>query len=233
MQVWGFLPAFIVPTGCRCAGCSCYFADVSKNVLMLLLFGVFPPFPALRLVHRLQTCLIWRFKGVFSAVWGCCVGLFVLRALRGLWGLCVRERLGGLETCSVFASIFPLLCLYFIHFSSSSPIFWGFAFVVLFLSSCLPCLFLCPCGFLLFLFPLRTTRKKKGRAVLVRPLLSCCGLVYKSLNIIAICCGSSFQCLLPLQIIPATSSGCFVVSLAFCPSLFTIDHFQSLRQSEG
>ena len=51
------------------------------------------------------------------------VGLFVLRALRGLWGFCVREWLGGLKTFCVFASIFPLLCFRFIRFSSSSPIF--------------------------------------------------------------------------------------------------------------
>ena len=38
---------------------------------------------------------ISRFKGVFSAVWGCCAGLYCLRALRGLWGFCVREWLGG------------------------------------------------------------------------------------------------------------------------------------------
>ena len=38
---------------------------------------------------------IWRFKGVFGVVWGCCVGLFGLRALRGLWGFCARVRLGG------------------------------------------------------------------------------------------------------------------------------------------
>lgn len=32
------------PLGAGGRGCSCYFADVSKIVLMLLLFGVFPPF---------------------------------------------------------------------------------------------------------------------------------------------------------------------------------------------
>ena len=34
----------------------------------------------------LEYALISRFKGVFSAVWGCCVGLCGLRALRGLCG---------------------------------------------------------------------------------------------------------------------------------------------------
>ena len=34
---------------------------------------------------------ISRFKGVFSTVWGCCVCLLGLRALRGLCGFCARE----------------------------------------------------------------------------------------------------------------------------------------------
>ena len=34
----------------------------------------------------LEICLYSRFKGVFSAVWGCCVGLCCLEALRGLCG---------------------------------------------------------------------------------------------------------------------------------------------------
>ena len=46
----------------------------------------------------LEICLYSRFKGVFSAVWGCCEGLYCLRALRGLWGFCVREWLGGYMT---------------------------------------------------------------------------------------------------------------------------------------
>ena len=90
------------------------------------------------------------------------VGLCCLGALRGLWGFCVREWLGGLEACGVFASVFLLLSLCLLSFyalclsSGALPL----------LSSCLPCLFLCPCGFLcvlLFLFPFRAIRKKKGR----------------------------------------------------------------------
>ena len=38
---------------------------------------------------------ISRFKGVFSAVWGVCVGLCCLGGLRGLWGFCTRVELGG------------------------------------------------------------------------------------------------------------------------------------------
>ena len=57
------------------------------------------------------------------------------------------------------------VCLYFFLFSSSSHIFWGFAFVVLGLSSWLLgfCSWSCPlslCG-LLFLFPLRMYAQKE------------------------------------------------------------------------
>ena len=57
------------------------------------------------------------------------------------------------------------VCLYFIHFSSSSPIFWGFAFVApwLVLFAC----FVCSCVFVVFVvvsFSLTDyTQKKKGR----------------------------------------------------------------------
>ena len=72
-------------------------------------------------------------------------------------GLCVRERLGGLEACCVFALVFPLFALVFVL------VFFFFAFVVLGLSSCLPCLFLCPCGVCVFFFPYGWSGKKKGR----------------------------------------------------------------------
>ena len=45
------------------------------------------------------------------------VGLYCLRALRGLWGFCVREWLGGLEACGVFAFIYPFVCLSFYAFA--------------------------------------------------------------------------------------------------------------------
>lgn len=38
---------------------------------------------------------ISRFKGVFRGFYMVCVGLFVLRALRGLCGFCARVELGG------------------------------------------------------------------------------------------------------------------------------------------
>ena len=104
-------------------------------------------------------------------------------------GLCVRERLGGLKACSVFALLFVLLVLVFILL----PCFWGFAFVAPWLVLLSALFVLVSLWVLLFLFPFRTMRKKKGRKVFLRPLLSRCGLVYKSLNITVICCGSSFQ----------------------------------------
>ena len=101
---------------------------------------------------------IWLFKGVFGGFYGVRVGLCGFGALRGLYGFCARVELGGLKACCVFASVFILLCLYFIRFSSSSPIFWGFAFVVLGLSSCI--VFVALWVWLLFPFPFRTKRKR-------------------------------------------------------------------------
>ena len=118
--------------------------------------------------------LISRFKGVFSAVWGVCVGLCGLRALRGLWGFCVRERLGGLKACGVFAFLFsPFVSVFALLLCSLPALLW--------LSSCL--VFALFVSLWLFVrwwrcfFPFGCTDKKKGRKCL-RPLLSCCGLFY-------------------------------------------------------
>ena len=109
--------AVVVSTGCRWSGS----------------LGVVLPFVACSLISSafllcsrcvaLEICLFSRFKGVFSAVWGVCVGLCCSCVLRGLWGFCVRERLGGFVACGVF-------CLSF-----------------LLLSSCL----VCPCVFVVFI----------------------------------------------------------------------------------
>ena len=42
----------------------------------------------------------------------CCSG-----GLRGLWGFCAREWLGGLEACGVFASVFLFSFSFFIFFA--------------------------------------------------------------------------------------------------------------------
>ena len=136
-----------------------------------------PPFVRLSVLLScisLQICSISLFKGRFWRVLGC--GCIFIWAWRFAW------LVGLLCACGV-RRLYDLwrVCPHFSLFSSSLHIFWGFAFVVLGLSSWLLgfCSWSCPlslCG-LLFLFPFRTMRKKKGRSVLVRPLLSCCVLI--------------------------------------------------------
>ena len=59
----------------------------------------------------LKYAFISHFKAVFSGFWVLDVGLYFLRALRGLCGFCVRERLGGFGACSVFCLSFSSLVL--------------------------------------------------------------------------------------------------------------------------
>ena len=109
---------------------------------------------------------ISRFKGVFGGFCGVCVGLYCSGTLRGLWGFCVREWLGGFGACGVFAFLFislPAFC------PSPCLLCSGCLLLVL-----LSCLFLWSLS--LFPFPLRYIRKK-GRNFL-RPLFVCCVLVY-------------------------------------------------------
>ena len=61
---------------------------------------------------------IWRFKGVFRGFLLLRVCLLGLGALRGLWGFCVRVKLGGLEACCVFASLLSSLLFSFLSFCS-------------------------------------------------------------------------------------------------------------------
>ena len=102
--------------------------------------------------------LISRFKGVFRGFYGADVYLYELRSLRGLWGFCVREWLGGLEACGVFAFLFVLLSLCLLCFYLCAYLL-GFAFVTLCLSSLLA-LFVLVSLWVLFLFPFRTKRKR-------------------------------------------------------------------------
>ena len=92
------------------------------------------------------------------------VCLYRFVALRGLWGFCVREWLGGFGACCVFALVFPLFALIFHSFAlllsscfASCP-FTFFALVVFVVSFSLsdytdkkkgrkgfaPCVLLCP-----------------------------------------------------------------------------------------
>ena len=115
------------------------------------------------------------FRGFLAGFRAFRVGLCGLRALRGLWGFCVREWLGGLEACGVFASLFVLLPFFFCSCVCLLLCWLSFFALVVFLCSlALSCLFLWSLwSLLLFPFPFRTIRKKKGRAVLVRPLFVC------------------------------------------------------------
>lgn len=69
----------------------------------------FVPLPPLLSCNSPILCLISLFKGVFGGFWGACVDLCCFGALRGLWGFCVREWLGGFMACGVFCLRFPLL----------------------------------------------------------------------------------------------------------------------------
>ena len=138
---------------------------------------------------------ISRFKGVFRGFWAFRVGLCCLGALRGLCGFCTRVELGGFMACCVFAPVFIFFCPCFLLLLLCLP---PFMLVVLLCSGCLSlssCIvFVALWVWLLFPFPFRTTRKKKGRAVLVRPLFVCCECS-NSCNVIEelrCCCFGSF-----------------------------------------
>lgn len=167
---------FIVSTGVGVSGSLCYFADVSKIGQDTAGCSAFLPALSLCLwCAVLEYGSISHFKGVFSAVWGFGVGLCCLGALRGLCGFlcaCGVRRFKGLKRiCLSFFFFCPCVC---------SP-FMLFAYL---LGLCLCCprlvllyaLFVLVCLWsLLFPFPFRYIRKKKGRKDLsLRPLLSCC-----------------------------------------------------------
>ena len=116
---------------------------------------------------------ISRFKGVFSGFWGVGVYLCGFGALLGLWGFCTREVFGGYMACGVFAPIFSFFHL--LRLSSGALPLLSLACPLGCLASALGLvlsLFVGCC----FFFPYGRMRKKKGRKVFLRPLLSCCGL---------------------------------------------------------
>ena len=162
---------FGVSTSGRCVG-SLGLQDLPERWLWSS-GRVFPPFsPLSRFVFGalLANMALFRVLRAFLArFWCCCVGLCGLWALRGLCGFCTRVELGGFGACGVFAFLFVLFVL-LLSFCSCVSVS-----ALLCLSSCI--VFVALWVWLLFPFPFRTTRKKKGRAVLVRPLSSCCWCV--------------------------------------------------------
>ena len=102
------------------------------------------------------------------------MGLCCLGALRGLCGFCVREWLGGLKDCGVFAFVFLLLCLSFSLFVlACCPLFF-FALVVF---ACPLALSFLSCFGFVFSFSLSdyTQEGRKGFApcVLLCSVVSC------------------------------------------------------------
>ena len=103
------------------------------------------------------------------------MGLFVLGALRGLCGFCVREWLGGLKACSVFrlsfSSLVLLSCFRLLSCLASCLVrFLGFVAWLLVLVG------------LLAFFPFRMYRQKERaqRFCSLRPLFVCCVLVMQN-----------------------------------------------------
>lgn len=167
---------------------------------MLPLFGVFPAFPCSALgafplnmaLFRVLRAFLGRFMGF---VWVCVVLALCVACV----GFCARVDLGGLKACGVFAFLFILFAPVFISFS---------AFFACPLVLCLCSLFVAYFGLFCFFFPFGLCTKRKGtKVLLLASSLRVLWAIYKSLNITVISCGSSFQCRLPLQMIPATASG--------------------------
>ena len=176
-----FVVAVVVSTGAGFRGCPRF-------------RGVFPPFVvcSVLLSCLLSLCCLcfpaialkYALFRVFGAFWrglGASCGFVLLACFAWLvWLLCacgVRRIEGLWRVCPCFL----LLCPYFPLFCPAFILLLCFLSFYLLCSGCL-CLFSCIVfSFLLclccFLFPYGRIDKKKGRAVLVRPLLSCCGIV--------------------------------------------------------
>lgn len=163
---------FWLVTGAGGAGCSCYFADVSKIVLTPSILACSLPFGcfvALCSVCCLQICPYFAILGGFGGVlWWLC-GFVLLACFAWLVGLlcaCGVRRFYGLWR--VCLSFFLLCCCFYALCPRLSC-----------LSSCLVfpfLLWLCSC-----FFPFGCTDKKKGREGL--PLAS-------SLVVLWVCCYS-------------------------------------------
>ena len=163
-------------TGCR--WCRVQGLTVSCGVCSVPLSLPFVPLLLLLSCNTCKICLISRFKGVFRGFWGADVYSYGLRALRGLWGFCVREWLGGYIACGDFLqnlSFCPFVFLSCSAFVACFPWLPALLALLLFWLCGLVCLLGWVVGFLSLSDGFR--HKKKGRKVFLRPLLSCCGLV--------------------------------------------------------
>ena len=78
VRVWGWWSAVLRVCLVRVCSCYCYFADVSKIVLKLLLFGAFPAFYCSSLGALLADMALFRvlrafLEGFMGFVWVCVV----------------------------------------------------------------------------------------------------------------------------------------------------------------
>ena len=144
------------------------------GALLLPLFGCVPslspclcPLSCFACRVACEYGFISHFKGVFRGFWGADVCLYGLGSLRGLWGFCVRERLGGYMACGVFRLSFSSLflsCPAFVLLLSCFP-----AWLLLLVLSCFLGFVGLAVGFLSLSDGFRN--KKKGRVL--RPFLRC------------------------------------------------------------
>ena len=124
--------------------CRLFRSSLGALLVNVALFRVFRAFLA-RFYCSAWVCLSWCFLWLVWLLCACGV-----RRLYDLWRVCLRFSF----SLSVFLSF--VLC-----FISLPCLLSCFALVVFCLSSFLLCLFLCACGSLCFLFPLRIYRQKE------------------------------------------------------------------------
>ena len=114
---------------------------------------------------------ISHFRGVFGGFWGADVYLYGFGSLRGLWGFCVRERLGGFGACCVFR-LSPFVFLSALLSSCSCPAsllgFFSWSYLA----------FLALWVWLLAFFPFRTASEIKRRGAYCVPSCGACLLSF-------------------------------------------------------
>lgn len=126
--------------------------------------------------------LISRFKGVLKGFYILDEYLYCLDALLALLAYLTCERLCGFEACCDFVLYFIPFVPYFISLPSilsllsSNISIYLFDFLLCSFYSLFYAYFFSL--FCCFFFPYGCISKKRGRKVFLRPLLSCCGLLF-------------------------------------------------------
>ena len=157
------------------AGCRLWSSGRVPSFCPLVCFACGTLCLNMALFRVLRAFLAW-----FVGFMWVCVACALCVACVALYACGVRRFYGLMRVCSCFHLLclpFVLLpfsfCLSFYLFASAfcpSPCLLCSGCFLLVLLSCL----VCSCGLCVFFFPFGCTDKKKGRAVLVRPLFVCC-----------------------------------------------------------